>query len=425
MKTLILLTAVETPAVIVGRLPALAELSGTYYPGTLRTEDQPGTPYSLIFSRYAKAWNKDFYVCADKNDGSETPDAGFPQNLQGIDCLIVDLTSENPDFTGVDAMLRELLPNLKENGETCRLLILCAPVRSEISDADSTFEPASEESSELMDGQSEETVPDVPSGINLPFLLYDGEASDDFRDCAPTDPVDLDTLCRLLFLGITSNDLDSIYEEPADNGKPAEKRREKSLFADVFDWIEVFCVALVGVILLMTFIVRRSPVEGSSMYPTLIGHNAYAIASADPEHGVQKNYDDLLISNVFYTPKRQDIVIIQEPSQLTEPIVKRIIGIGGDKVKINFDTWEVFVNGERLDEPYVNKKDSVLGSQLLKTDDNNCWEGTVPEGCVFVLGDNRSVSKDSRTFGFIDERYIIGKVIFRISPLDRFGSVED
>lgn len=405
MKTLILLTAAQTPEMIVGLLPSLGGLTDTYYPGTLRAEGQPDVPYPLIFSKAAQAWGRSFYVWCGDNDDADAPEAGPPQNLQSIDCLIVDLTAENAGFDRVDAMLRELFKSLQENGEKFRLLLLC-------------------ETTYCATAHCADPAADSDSGFaDLPFLLSD-TAPTDLPDALPGDPVDLDTLCGLIFPQLESNDLDSIYEDTDSDKKPAVVEQKRSVFASIFDWVEIFCVALVGVILLMTFVVRRSPVEGSSMYPTLIGHNEYG-SSTDPEHGLKSGYDDLLISNLFYTPKRLDIVIIQEPSQLSEPIVKRIIGVSGDRVKINFNTWEVYVNGELLDEPYVNKKDMTLGSQLLKTDEYNCWEGTVPEGCIFVLGDNRSISKDSRSFGYIDERYIIGKVIFRISPLDRFGTVED
>lgn len=219
-----------------------------------------------------------------------------------------------------------------------------------------------------------------------------------------------------------TDETEALFNEIESAG-PAESAAKKGLVSSIFDWFEVFCIALISVLLLVSFVARQSPVEGSSMYPTLVGH---AAGGTDPEHGLDKGYDVLLISNLFYTPKRSDIVVIQEPSQLSEPIVKRIIALEGDTVRINFNTWEVSVNGKVLDEEeYVNFKNYSLSSQGLTVDSNNCWEGTVPEGCIFVLGDNRLVSKDSRTFGFIDQRYIIGKVIFRIAPFSRIGTVED
>jgi 2,3-bisphosphoglycerate-independent phosphoglycerate mutase len=190
----------------------------------------------------------------------------------------------------------------------------------------------------------------------------------------------------------------------------------------VFEWFEMFAIALAAVILLMSFAFRHSPVEGSSMYPTLIGHSE---SSSYASYTVSSGYDILLISNLFYHPADQDIVIIQVPSQLDEPIVKRIIAVGGETVKINFSTWEVWVNGVLLDEPYVNYlENTIMPTENLIIDSDHCWEGVVPEGCVFVLGDNRSVSKDSRYFGFIDERYIIGRVVCRLYPFNRFGTVD-
>lgn len=190
--------------------------------------------------------------------------------------------------------------------------------------------------------------------------------------------------------------------------------------ARIFDWYELFAYAIGFVLIVMSLFIRHSPVEGSSMYPTLIGNQSSGVTvdtSTD-------KYDVLLISNIG-SASYGDIVIIQEPTQPTEPIVKRIIAMGGDTVKINFATGEVWLNGALLKEDYVNEDTNTnIPRENLTPDENYCWEGNVPEGCVFVLGDNRGVSKDSRYFGFIDERRIVGKAVFRILPLGRFGKIE-
>ncbi len=202
----------------------------------------------------------------------------------------------------------------------------------------------------------------------------------------------------------------------------ADEKKEsggQSFSARVFDWYELFAYAIGFVLIVMSLFIRHSPVEGSSMYPTLIGNQSSGITvdtSTD-------KYDVLLISNIG-SVSYGDIVIIQEPTQPTEPIVKRIIAMGGDTVKINFTTGEVWLNGVLLKEDYVNEDTNTnIPRENLVPDENYCWEGTVPEGCVFVLGDNRGVSKDSRYFGFIDERHIIGKAVFRILPFGRFGKI--
>lgn len=464
MKTIILLTDAVGTEQALERLPALRPLEAVGFSGRLQAGTSV-TPYSLVFAQYAGAWGKKYYVW----DGSD-PQADFPEHLQSVDCLILSLSEGQIDFARADAALADLLTGLRESGEDCRLLLLCTPAPltrtqavltvepdpdfgpESVESVDSTADPGSdvpaEESDPASDPEAAESEPsdlpdaapmgdssesadsldlpdgDLSGGTTLPFLFIDpqlsADGSDVLADMEDAPAVEMDTLCRMLFLDVNSEELETVFPTLPQREK---KRSAGSFFADIFDWVEIACLALVGVILLMSFFIRRSPVEGSSMYPTLIGHNASTDNNLNPETGVQSGYDDLLISNLFYTPKRLDIVIIQEPTQPTEPIVKRIIGLSGDRIKMNFDTWEVYVNGVLLDEPYVNRKEYTLSHQLLPTDENNCWEGTVPEGCIFVLGDNRGVSKDSRTFGFIDQRYIIGKVVFRIGPLSRFGTV--
>lgn len=191
-----------------------------------------------------------------------------------------------------------------------------------------------------------------------------------------------------------------------------------AVVSSIFDWYELFAYAIAAVLVIMSFFIRHSPVEGSSMYPTLVGHSSSPSSTA-----VVDGYDVLLISGI-YELEHGNIVIIQEPTQPTEPIVKRIIAMGGDKIKIDFKNGDVFVNGEKLEEDYVNESDIPIPTEGLTPDEDGIWEDTVPEGKIFVLGDNRRVSKDSRSFGFIDERSVIGKAVLRILPLDRFGKLD-
>ena len=101
-----------------------------------------------------------------------------------------------------------------------------------------------------------------------------------------------------------------------------------------------------------------------------------------------------------------------------EPLVKRVIALGGDEVDIDLTTSDVYVNGERLEEPYLGSMISSLGDVTFPL--------IVPEGTLFVLGDNRRVSLDSRSskIGFIDSRDILGKVVFRIFPLNAIGGIQ-
>ena len=131
--------------------------------------------------------------------------------------------------------------------------------------------------------------------------------------------------------------------------------------------------------------------------------------------------DVLVVSNLFVSPKTGDIVIIQDPSQMTEPLVKRVIAVGGQRIRINYNTWEIWVDGELIDSSYVKRTDGPMRSRdFALPDENGIWEDTVPEGEMFVLGDNREISMDSRTLGFIDMRFVIGEVKCRLLPFDQF-----
>ncbi len=199
------------------------------------------------------------------------------------------------------------------------------------------------------------------------------------------------------------------------------KIKPRSSTSFLYDWIELVGIALVSVLLLMTLGVRHSPVIGSSMYPTLVGKPT---GNYDTLYTKSEGYDVLLISNLFYSPDQGDIVIIQRPENTAEPLVKRIIATEGQHVRIDFENWKIAVNGVLLEEDYVNYLEGMPMSHFNLPVTDGIWEGTVPEGKLFVLGDNRNNSQDSRSLGYIDARYIVGRVIVRLSPLDRFGTVD-
>ena len=173
-----------------------------------------------------------------------------------------------------------------------------------------------------------------------------------------------------------------------------------SIWEDVYGVLSDLVICLSFVTIIFVFAVRLVGVDGESMYPTL--HDGDMLT---------------LQSNFTYEPKVGDIVVLRSENFERGPLVKRIIAMDGQTIDIDFETGEVSVDGVVLDEPYIN-------------DPTTRYEGmdfpvTVPEDCVFVMGDNRLHSTDSRDprIGCVDKRYVLGKVLTVFWPLNRFGGV--
>lgn len=182
-------------------------------------------------------------------------------------------------------------------------------------------------------------------------------------------------------------------------GAFSPKERIAAPNAGLFEWAETIVVSLAVILLVFTFLIHTNTVVGSSMYPTLT------------------QGDRLLVSDLGYEPAMGDIVIICKKTFRESPVVKRVIAVGGQTVDIDFETHEVFVDGRKLDEPYINEPTARFYDVTFPL--------TVPEGSVFVMGDNRNASDDSRdsALGCVDTRYIQGKVIWRYWPIASFGAV--
>lgn len=177
-------------------------------------------------------------------------------------------------------------------------------------------------------------------------------------------------------------------------------RRRKSSGFELFDWADALVTSLIFIVLLISFVMKLTIVDGPSMMPTLI----------DGER--------LIISNILFKPQVGDIVVISKKSFSEDPIVKRIIALEGQEVDINAVEHTVSVDNQILKEEYIN--------DLTRTLYDVEFPCVVPPNCVFVMGDNRNESLDSRDkrIGFVDKREILGKVLIRIYPFTKIGSIK-
>ena len=168
---------------------------------------------------------------------------------------------------------------------------------------------------------------------------------------------------------------------------------------DILEWYDALAVAVAVIALVFTFSLRVVQVDGHSMQPTLLN-------------------GERLLMTPLKTPDYGDIVIVDSYIPYGKPLVKRVIAKGGDTISIDYDAGTVEVNGELLQEDYIAAP-THLGYDVE-------FPYTVPEGTVFVMGDNRNESLDSRSsyVGCIDERDILGKVLLCFLPVSDFGVVK-
>lgn len=186
--------------------------------------------------------------------------------------------------------------------------------------------------------------------------------------------------------------------DPPEEEEEVPKERSGAI-KSCFEWVEAVVTSVVIVVLLFTFLFRVVNVDGHSM--------------ADTIH----DEDKVLLTSLFYEPQNGDVVVISRAQNFEDPIIKRVIATEGQSLRIDFNTGDVYVNDTLLDEPYITSP----------TTDNEGGEipEVVPEGYVFVMGDNRGNSLDSRSeqIGLIDKRNIIGKAQFVVFPFDRIGGI--
>jgi len=185
-------------------------------------------------------------------------------------------------------------------------------------------------------------------------------------------------------------------QQRAAGAVPARPSTASSLLRELVEVVVLAVILYFGI----SFAVQAVHVEGLSMFATL-DDNDYLIANK--------------IDYRLHAPQRGDIIILRPPTDNSKDFIKRIIALPGERLLISAGT--VYINGHKLDEPYLPEEWTAL----------NSWGGpdgmVVPPNQYFVMGDNRNRSQDSRTFGFITRDRIDGRAWFRIWPLNNFGGI--
>ncbi len=195
-------------------------------------------------------------------------------------------------------------------------------------------------------------------------------------------------------------------ETPAEEGSDKKRGWKRELL----DWVEAIVFAVVITFLLKNFVFTLVKVDGQSMEPTL------------------QNENRLYVNRFFYTPEKGDIIIFTPHSDPDRPYVKRVIATEGDTVYIDFETGDVYVNDEIIEEKYIAERTEHKGTYIrelmLYGEYSRENPIVIEKDHIFVMGDNRNASKDSRELGQVPVDEVMGHALFRFWPLDEFGKLE-
>ena len=195
------------------------------------------------------------------------------------------------------------------------------------------------------------------------------------------------------------------------NKEKASKKEKAPFTKSVLEQLELIVIFFAIMVLVFTFVCKTCKVVGESMRETL------------------QNGETVLIWSLFYSPGYGDVVVIHDNEALNEPIVKRVIGLPGDKIRVEhtFDSMKTTITHadgsvtvlDSANEDYVRYVDEYGALSHYLEDETY----VVNDGEVFVMGDNRLNSMDSRELGAYSSNQILGKVVFRIAPFNVMGAV--
>ena len=248
----------------------------------------------------------------------------------------------------------------------------------------------SKDKSKYLSDDFEKEFSDIDLALDVsPEMPYDDDGSDEFQ-----------------------KEFKAVFEEESEtNKKKFAIVSPDGVTSGVYDWIRCVIFSVAIVVFVLTFAFRLVEVDGKSMNDTLA------------------NQDKVIVTNLFYTPHNNDVIVISHATNYNKPIIKRVIAIGGQKVKLDYENDKIFVDGVELYEPYTKIKNSAFadnkGDNYIPLNDEGSF--IVPDNKLFVMGDNRAQSLDSRseTIGLIDINDVIGKAQFVAFPFEHFGYVYD
>lgn len=181
--------------------------------------------------------------------------------------------------------------------------------------------------------------------------------------------------------------------------KSTQPTKEKNSFLkELIQWLQALVISILLISLLFVFVGRPFTVNGVSMYPSFY------------------DYDKVIALKSYSDVERGDVVVVRRAGDTS--LIKRVIAVEGDVIDININTGDVTLNGVIIDEPYINER--------TYTNSGTTYPLTLGEGELFVMGDNRNYSSDSRNkdIGIVHQSNIYGKVVYIVFPLDRIGAVE-